>query len=100
MEPRCLIYLLMVVGQIWTYRQEPGSLENAEKLDFLQAFESRLALTKHKKMTSKWMSFFCARSSAEDSKVLVFSASLRSAQNRGPLDLVRRLALDNNSEML
>ena len=44
MEPRCLIYLLMVVGQIWTYRQEPGGLENAEKLDFLQAFESRLAL--------------------------------------------------------
>ena len=66
MEPRCLIYLLMVVGQIWTYRQEPGSLENAEKLDFLQRPSSPVSrsngrVVKSPKIKAFHYSFFISK---------------------------------------
>ena len=62
-----------------------------------RGFESRLALQNNKKRISERISFFYYRGTSVPRRFEVY-VPLRSAQNRGPPDLVRRLALLNNTK--
>ena len=85
-----IIYLLFDERQT---KCASGSVGGAQPCQgWGRGFESRLALPLNKKKISERISSFCLNEAHRASKFEV-STPFRSSQGRGPLDLLRRLAL-------